>query len=174
MKLLVPFAVVTASLAAVLYLDDTPPRAELVFVNSGAHSSAVVMPDGSVIAGGDPPQAGSIAPTPHERYYPDYFTAPRPSIANAPNVANYGTTITIDTPQASLIGEVVVMRPPAMTHGWNMSQRRVELEITSVAANSIDVAIPANANVIPPGWHLLHVVDGNRVPSEGRWIRITS
>lgn len=138
------------------------------------HSSAVVMPDGSVIAGGDPPQAGSTAPTPHERYYPDYFTAPRPSIANAPNVANYGTTITIDTPQASLIGEVVVMRPPAMTHGWNMSQRRVELEITSVAANSIDVAIPANANVIPPGWHLLHVVDGNRVPSEGRWIRITS
>lgn len=35
MKLLAPFAIVTASLAAVLYLDDTPPRADLVFVNSG-------------------------------------------------------------------------------------------------------------------------------------------
>ena len=137
------------------------------------HSSAVMIPDGSVIAGGDPAGAGS-APTPHERYYPDYFTAPRPQISNAPLLANYGTSITIDTPQAALIGEVALMRPAAMTHGWNMSQRRIELEITNVAGTSIDAAIPANANVVPPGWYLIYVLDGNRVPSEGHWIRITN
>ena len=35
MKLLAPFGLLLSALAAVVYLDDTPPRADLVFVNSG-------------------------------------------------------------------------------------------------------------------------------------------
>jgi hypothetical protein len=90
------------------------------------------------------------------------------------DLVNFGATLTIDTPQAGDIGEVVVMKPGAATHGWNMTQRRVELAITANALSSLDVEIPNNANAIPPGWYLLYILDTNRVPSEGHWIRITS
>jgi hypothetical protein len=38
----------------------------------------------------------------------------------------------------------------------------------------LDVAAPPNAYLAPPGWYLLFILDSNRVPSEGRWIRLTS
>ena len=135
------------------------------------HSSIILLADGSVLAGGDPMVGG--VPTPHERYFPDYFTVPRPTISNAPATINYGSTFTIDTPEASTIGEVVLLYPGAVTHGYNMTQRGVECVITGGGVTSIDVQTPPNANLAPPGWHLLFILDGNRVPSVGRWIRLT-
>src|SRR5215510_11875894 len=60
----------------------------------GYHSSAILMPDGSVIIGGDP--NGDV--TPHERYLPSYFFKPRPQITNAPANISYGAGFTIATP----------------------------------------------------------------------------
>jgi hypothetical protein len=65
------------------------------------------------------------------------------------------------------------MRPGAVTHGFNMSQRGIELVITGIGAGTIDVAEPSNSNLEPPGWHLLFLLDSNRTPSEARWIRLT-
>ena len=42
----------------------------------GYHSSAILLPDGSVIVGGDP-NGGS---TPNERYLPSYFFKTRPVV----------------------------------------------------------------------------------------------
>jgi len=135
------------------------------------HSSIILLADGSILAGGDPQVAG--VPTPHERYVPDYFTVPRPTITNAPATINYGGAFTIDTPDAASINEAVLLRPGAVTHGFNMGQRGIELVITGGGANSIDVEEPPQANLAPPGWHLLFILDGNRTPSVGRWIRLT-
>jgi hypothetical protein len=33
--------------------------------------------------------------------------------------------------------------------------------------------MPPNGNLAPPGYYLLFVVDHDRIPSEGRWIRLT-
>jgi hypothetical protein len=32
----------------------------------------------------------------------------------------------------------------------------------------------ANANLAPPGWYLLFVLNASRVPSPGRWVRVTA
>ncbi len=85
---------------------------------------------------------------------------------------NYGSPFTIETPDAGDVAEVVLMRPGAVTHGFNMAQRAVECEITGGAATSVDATTPPNGRVAPPGWYLLFVLDGARVPSEGRWIRL--
>lgn len=136
------------------------------------HSSIILLADGSILAGGDPSSGG--LPTPHERYYPDYFTVPRPVIDNAPATINYANSMTIDTSEAADISEVVLLRAGAVTHGFNMAQRGIELEITATAANSIVVDTPPTSNLCPPGWHLLFILNTSRTPSKGRWIRLTT
>ncbi|MCX2745433.1 DUF1929 domain-containing protein [Mangrovivirga sp. M17] len=137
------------------------------------HSAAILMADGSVIAGGDPNGSGGV-PTPHEQFKPYYFNLIRPDIVNAPAQVDYDNAFVIDTPQGSSIGEVVLMKPGAVTHGWNMTQRRIELVINSQDATSVNVQSPPNGFVAPPGWYLIFILDTDRIPSEGRWIRLTS
>lgn len=98
----------------------------------------------------------------------------RPIITNAPSTINYGGNFQITTPSAAEITEVILLRPGAVTHGFNMSQRGIELVITSASAGTLIVAEVPNENLAPPGWHMLFVLDSDRVPSEGRWIRLTS
>ena len=111
--------------------------------------------------------------TAHERFFPGYFDRLRPVISGAPATINYSGNFTINTPTPLDIGEVVLLRPGAVTHGFNMSQRGIELVITGAGAGSITVQTPPSPNHMPPGWHLLFILDFDRVPSEGRWIRLT-
>lgn len=135
------------------------------------HSSFILLRDGSVLGGGDP--GGPMGPNPHERFFPDYFDLVRPTITNAPASIGYGTSFNVDTPDAAGISEVVLLRPGAVTHGFNMSQRGIECVVSGVAGGTITVESPPTANHQPPGWHLLFVLNSSRVPSEGRWIRLT-
>jgi len=138
------------------------------------HSSFLLLRDGSVLAGGAPPDADPPAVyTLHERYFPSYFDAVRPQITAAPGVVNYGGNFVINTPNPGSLLEVVMLRAGSVTHGFNMSQRGLELVISGTAAGSITVEGPPNANLAPPGWYLLFVLDTDRVPSEGAWIRVT-
>jgi hypothetical protein len=135
------------------------------------HSSFILLSDGSIVGGGDPMAAG--VPTPHERFFPDYFDMLRPVISNAPGTINYGGSFTIDTPNPGDVSEVVLLRPGAVTHGYNMSQRGIELVITGIGAGTVDAEEPPQANLAPPGWYLLFILNASRVPSLGRWIRLT-
>ncbi|HZB44804.1 MAG TPA: galactose oxidase early set domain-containing protein, partial [Pyrinomonadaceae bacterium] len=134
----------------------------------GYHSAALLLADGSVLVGGDP--GGDF--TPHERYLPPYFFAARPTITGSPANIAYGAGFTVDTPEAVDIAEVVLMRPGAVTHAFNMSQRQVGCVIVSAAGNSVQATAPPDGNVAPPGYYLLFVVNGDRVPSEGVWLRL--
>jgi hypothetical protein len=131
------------------------------------HSSMILLPDGSVFIGGD-----DDGPDPCERYFPSYFNQPRPQIVNAPASVAYGAAFAVDTPQAAAVSEVMLMRPGAVTHGFDMSQRAIELAITGGGATSVDVVAPPTGNVAPPGFYLLFIVDVNRVPSVARWIQV--
>jgi Domain of unknown function (DUF1929) len=96
----------------------------------GYHSAAILLTDGSVLVGGDPPGTwGDGGFTPNERYFPSCF-AGRPAITGSPALLHYGATFTINTPNAPAITEVVLIRPGAVTHGFNMSQRFIGCEIT--------------------------------------------
>ncbi len=137
------------------------------------HSSAILLSDGSVLMGGDYGIRTTPDPNPHERYYPAYYSMPRPDITANPALAHYNDVININTPDAATIKEVILIRPGAVTHGWNQSQRLVECEITASTATQIKAKIPGNDNLVPPGYYLLFIVSNERIPSVGKWIRVT-
>ena len=133
----------------------------------GYHSAAILLADGSILVGGNP------NPGAFERYFPGYYFASRPAIAAAPANAGFGASFTVDTPQAPIVAEVILLRPGAVTHGFNMHQRAVECEMVGGTATTLDVHAPPDANIAPPGWYLLFLVDANRVPSLGHWIQLS-
>ena len=85
---------------------------------------------------------------------------------------SYGANFTITTPTPPDIFEVVILRAGGVTHGFNMSQRGLELVIAGTGPGTLSVQGPPNANLAPPGWYVLFILDSDRVPSEGRWIRV--
>ena len=135
----------------------------------GYHSAAILLPDGSVIMGGDP-NGGS---TPNERYLPSYFFKPRPAITTSPGAIGYGAAFQVSTPSPTAIEEVVLMRAGAVTHGFNHNQRYVGCRITGTAGGAVHAIAPTDGNVAPPGHYLLFLVDHDRVPSLGAWLRLT-
>jgi hypothetical protein len=139
------------------------------------HSSFLLLQDGSILGGGAPPDADPPAAvySPHERFFPDYFDKLRPTINNAPLSINYTANFTINTQTPLDVSEVVLLRPGAVTHGFNMSQRGIECVIAGRGAGTLNVVPPPSINHAPPGWHLLFILNSDRVPSIGRWIRLT-
>jgi plastocyanin len=138
------------------------------------HSSFILLQDGSILGGGAPPDANPPAVyTPHERFFPGYFDMLRPVLSAAPAAINYGGNFTINTPNPADVTEVVLLRAGAVTHGYNMSQRGIELVITGVGAGTLDVEEPPQVNLAPPGWYLMFILNSSRVPSVGRWVRVT-
>jgi len=135
----------------------------------GYHSAAILLPDGSVIMGGDP-NGGS---TPNERYRPSYFFKPRPTITSSPPTVAHGAALSIQTPSPSAINEVVLISAGAVTHGFNHNQRYVGCTITGKTANAVNATAPPDGTVAPPGYYLLFLVDQDRVPSTGNWIHLT-
>jgi hypothetical protein len=133
------------------------------------HSAALLLPDGSVLIGGDP-NGGA---TPNERFLPSYFSRPRPTIANTPANVGYGGAFSVDTSAANTIGEVVLMRPAAVTHGFNQAQRFISCAISGAHGTTIDAVAPPDGTIAPPGHYLLFVVDSLRVPSRGVWTRLS-
>lgn len=139
----------------------------------GYHSAAILLADGSVLMGGDRPGAWkSGETTAHERYFPWYYPLARPEISAAPTSVGYGTSFDIQTPTPAGITEVVLLRPGAVTHGWNQSQRLVECVRLGNTATAVQVQAPPNGNIAPPGYYLLFILTGTRIPSNGRWIRV--
>jgi hypothetical protein len=134
----------------------------------GYHSAAILLPDGSVIMGGDP----SGGTTPNERYRPSYFFKPRPVITGAPAAVGYGVALSVQTPAPAAIAEVVLMRAGAVTHGFNQNQRLVGCVIAGRTATTVDATAPPNGTVAPPGHYLLFLVDQDRSPSTGVWIKL--
>ena len=138
------------------------------------HSSFILLLDGSILGGGAPPDADNPPDyTAHERFFPSYFERVRPVITGAPATINYVGNFNVNTPTPLDISEVVLLRPGAVTHGFNQTQRGIELVITGTGAGVLNVKPPPNANVAPPGWYVMYILDFDRTPSEGRWIRVT-
>jgi plastocyanin len=133
------------------------------------HSAALLLPDGSIVMGGDPHGFS----TPNERYLPPYFFKSRPTIAGAPAAVTHGAAFAVQTPLSGAIAEVVLMRPGAVTHGFDQNQRYVGCAITGRTATEVQAVAPATGSIAPPGWYLLFLVDNDRVPSTGTWLHLT-
>lgn len=98
------------------------------------HSSATLLPDGSVLSSGSNPNADYVAEgtagykyaTEYrvERFYPDYFDSPRPNATGFPTKMSYGgANWNLELDAASVGGaanldntKVVIVRPGFSTH----------------------------------------------------------
>ncbi len=137
------------------------------------HSVALLLPDGRVITAGSNPHRRDDELR-LELYHPPYlFKGPRPFIEAAPEAVQYGQTIELHTPQAREIQWAQLIRPMATTHSVDSEQRLVDLPIARRSFCHLEVHMPHEHNLAPPGWYMLFITNRDGVPSTARWIHLT-
>jgi hypothetical protein len=77
----------------------------------------------------------------------------------------------VQTPDAASIGSVSMVRLGSVTHDFNTSQYIVQLPF-SVVSGGINVQAPANANLAPPGYYMLFILNTSGVPSVAAMVQI--
>ncbi len=142
------------------------------------HSTALLLKDGRVlVAGGGAP--GPQVNTNAEIFSPPYLfnnsgqVASRPNIVSAPDEAPYGSKAAVRHDPNDIITRVTLIKTGAVTHSFNMEQRFLELDFEDIN-NGVRVTLPDSANIAPPGYYLLHLINNKGVPSEAHIIRISS
>ncbi len=132
------------------------------------HSTAVLLPDGTVLSGGDNATGGGGAAL--EVYSPPYlFKGARPTITAAPALAARGGTINVTTNVA--VNSLVLVAPGVTTHATDLSQRLVVLATTPTAGTTLTGTLPSD-NTLPPGPYMLFALNANGVPSVARWVLV--
>jgi uncharacterized membrane protein len=171
----------TASLNADLYDPATN-----TFSSAGAnayarlyHTVALLLPDATVwLAGGNP---NNTYEKHMEIYQPAYlFTtdingnpipAQRPTISSSPATTTWGGSFSVQTPDAADISSVVLVRNGSSTHAFDMDTRLVGLAFTK-GGGTLTVTGPPNANIAPPGYYMLFILNSSGVPSVAKFIQV--
>lgn len=143
------------------------------------HSNTMLLPDATVVSlGGNPMR--KLYQSEIEIYSPPYLfntdgsPARRPTIADAtPGDVTYGRSFTVKTPDAGDIKSVVLIRPGAVTHAFDMDQRLVGLTF-GVVGGDLQANAPTKGNLAPPGYYLLFVVNTKGVPSVAKFVRLSN
>jgi hypothetical protein len=165
------------NLSPVLYPEMFDPATEAWTVWPAAtvprmyHQVSLLLHDGRVwTAGTTPSQAKKEVRV--EIFNPWYVSETRPTISGAPTGGAYGDTITIPTPNAADVTKVSLIKVSAATHHYNTDQRLIWLQIQGTTSSSVTVKAPINSKLAPPGYYLVHVLNGAGVPSVGTFIKI--
>jgi hypothetical protein len=136
------------------------------------HSTALLLPDGRVLAAGGGRWSTAVDYSSAEIYSPPYlFNGARPAITSAPTTIAYGNAATVQTPDAASIASAVLVGMPAPTHTLDAGQRYVPLAFT-LGAGSLTLAVPTDHNVLPPGFYMLFISNGAGVPSVSRIVQL--
>jgi len=140
------------------------------------HSVSLLLPDGTVLHGasGNALSGGSVVPDEqnHEIFSPPYlFKGARPTITSVPATVGYGQVFSVATPNAAQVTDVRWIRLGSVTHAFDQSARANTLSFTRTATG-VDVTAPASANLAPPGYYLLFILNRNGVPSAGKILRV--
>ena len=145
------------------------------------HSSAVLLPNGSVFTAGggaSGPEANFNA----EMYYPPYlFTrsngtvtwADRPEFRSVQGRIAYGAEALFDMKDARSIQSVSLTTLGSSTHSFMADQRRVPLSF-SQSGDQLSITFPVSPTLAAPGFYLLHAVDGSGVPTPSQIIELRS
>jgi YVTN family beta-propeller protein len=140
------------------------------------HSTAVLMPDASVlVAGGGAP--GPENNTNMEIYYPPYLYnaaggfATRPTIDVAPSTLDIGETFAVDMAGTGAISRVALIKTASVSHSWNTEQRFIELTFQQNGAR-LTIQAPTRAGDAPPGFYLLFALNSAGTPSIAKMVKV--
>ena len=87
---------------------------------------------------------------------------PAPDDHGAPDHASTtASRSTSSTPDAARIRSVSLVRMGSVTHNLDMDQRFIPLGVQA-QSGSVRVDGPSNANVAPPGWYMVFLIDDER------------
>jgi len=156
------------------------------------HSCALLLPSGKVMVAGGASSGGCSLSVENsiEVFSPPYLfnadgtAAARPVIENvdgevpSPTDApqfHHGDTFTIETPQADSVAKVVLIRPMAVTHQTDSEQRVLHLTFHQSGTTQLTATAPDGIHphaMAPRGYYMLFILDGNGVPSEGKFIHL--
>ena len=170
----------TASLNADLY-DPASNTFSSAGQNAYArlyHSNSLLLPDATVLFIGGNPARGTYEEhmeiySPAYLFNPNGSPATRPAITGVPSTGiGYGSNFQVQTPDAATITSVVLMRPGAPTHAFDMEQRLVGLSFTA-GSGVLNVTAPPNNNIAPPGYYLVFLLNAAGVPSVGQFVQLT-
>jgi hypothetical protein len=135
------------------------------------HSTSLLMPDGRVLVAGGGDYSTAVNQTEAEWYSPPYlFKGARPAITGSPAVVNYGTSFFVATPDGPSIASAALVRPGSTTHAFDEDQRYVPLTF-SQTTGGLTMQAPANANLAPPGYYMLFILNTAGVPSIAPMVR---
>ena len=144
------------------------PMADLPSIRD-YHSVALLLPSGQVMVAG-------WNNTTIEIFDPPYLSrGPRPTIAAAPSLVHHGESYTIESPDASSIVKVVLVRPMAVTHQTDTEQRVLEMPYVHDHVNPTRLSLTAPHgghphSLAPQGHYMMFAISNQGVPSIARWI----
>ena len=150
------------------------------------HSTALLLPDATVMSmGSNPSSRGSYEPA-IEIYTPPYLydandnlITNRPVITSVtPGLLGYNAGFTVNYSSASPISSAVLVRPGSSTHAFDMEQRLIglcgaSLQTTCTGSGQLSLTTPPNGNIAPPGYYMLFLLDSAGVPSVARFIQLS-
>jgi Domain of unknown function (DUF1929)/Bacterial Ig-like domain (group 2) len=151
------------------------------------HSVSLLLPDARVFSAGGYDAAPFPNKDPNYRpsyknaqifsppylYGPDGKLALRPEILEAPGKLGYDQVFTVRVNKPDEISKACLIRLGSVTHAFNFGQRFVKLEVQNVAGK-LEMRSPKNANLAPPGFYFLFVLDQDSVPSIAKTVRLTN
>ncbi len=153
------------------------------------HSEALLLPDGRVMTLGSNPANSNGEESFETRisiYTPSYLAqGARPVLNFVDGQANqlegsvnhttqwdYGTEHVLSYASTSKIASAVLVRPAAVTHSSDPNQREVNLPIANDQNGQLNVGLPSNPNLTPPGYYMVFLVDSNGVPTVAKWVHV--
>ncbi|MEV4757693.1 galactose oxidase-like domain-containing protein [Micromonospora sp. NPDC049559] len=144
------------------------------------HSEALLLPDGRVMTMGSDPLFKNKQNTVEgefeqrlEIYTPAYlYQGARPTIGDGPAAVQRGRTVQYGvSDNGNGIATARLIRPSAVTHATNVEQRSVGLDLRRIG-DRIELTIPKEPAVLPPGYYMLFVTDRRGVPSTAKWVLV--
>jgi hypothetical protein len=89
-----------------------------------------------------------------------------------PGAIGYGQAFQIQTQDAASVQSVVLVRPGAQTHAFDMDQRLVRMSFTP-GSDQLTVTAPPNGNIAPPGYYMLFILNAAGVPSHAKFVQLS-
>src|SRR5215510_8576431 len=151
------------------------------------HSTALLLPDATVVSMGSNPGNLGTYEAAIEIYTPSYLydsnehliTTDRPRITGLSfsGPIHYGMPFSVSYTSTSPISSAVLIRPGSSTHASDMEQRLIGLcggtSPCSASNNTLSLTTPPEGSIAPPGYYMLFLLDSAGVPSKARFIQLT-